>query len=131
MVPYADTTCKNAGRIFFGGQRTAVIHTEPISNQQLIDATTIAVITADKGRTRFIPKRNFPSLNAENGKFLLILDRNNHFSPEFITPHPTTIMGGVLPTIDWKKAQERVKVLDAFLTGEWLYHDQLFGLATN
>jgi len=40
-------------------------------------------------------------------------------------------MGGVLPTIDWKKAQNRVKVLDAFLTGEWLYHDQLFGLATN
>jgi hypothetical protein len=131
LVPHADPTCKNAGRIFFGGQRAAVIHTEPISNQQLIDATYIAAITADKGRTRFIPERNYPSLNAENGKFLLILDRNNHFSPEFITPHPTTIMGGVLPTIDWKKAQERVKVLDAFLTGEWLYHDQLFGLATN
>jgi hypothetical protein len=131
LVPHADPTCKNAGRIFFGGQRAAVIHTEPISNQQLIDATSIAVITSDKGRTRFIPERNFPSLNAENGKFLSSYNRNNHFSPEIITPHPTTIMGGVLPTIDWKKAQERVKVLDAFLTGEWLYHDQLFGLATN
>jgi hypothetical protein len=131
LVPHADPTCKNAGRIFFGGQRAEVIHTEPISNQQLIDATSIAVITADKGRTRFIPERNLPSLNAENGKFLSSVYRNNHFSPEFITPHPTTIMGGVLPTIDWKKAQERVKVLDAFLTGEWLYHDQLFGLATN
>jgi hypothetical protein len=130
LVPHADPTCKNAGRIFFGGQRAEVIHTEPISNQQLIDATSIALITADKGRTRFIPERNFPSLNAENGKFLSSVYRNNHFSPEFYPP-PTTIMGGVLPTIDWKKAQERVKVLDAFITGEWLYHDQLFGLATN
>jgi hypothetical protein len=131
MVPYADTTCKNSGRIFFGGKEAVVLNTNPTPNQQLIDGTYIAVITADKGRTRFIPERNYPSLNAENGKFLSSYNRNNHFSPEFITPHPTTIMGGVLPTIDWKKAQERVKVLDAFLTGEWLYHDQLFGLATN
>ena len=131
MVPYADTTCKNSGRIFFGGKEAVVLNTNPTPNQQLIDGTYIAVITADKGRTRFIPEQNYPSQNAENGKFLSSYNRNNHFSPEFITPHPTTIMGGVLPTIDWKKAQERVKVLDAFLTGEWLYHDQLFGLATN
>lgn len=130
MVPYADSTCKNAGRIFFGGKEAVILNTNPTSNQQLIDATYIAAITADKGRTRFLSERNFPSQNAENGEFLLVLDRNNQFSPEFYTT-PTTIMGGVLPTIDWKKAQERVKVLDAFLNGEWLYHDQLFGLATN
>lgn len=130
MVPYADTSCKNAGRIFFGGKEAVVLNTNPISNQQLIDATYIAAITADKGRTRFIPECIFPSNNAENGEFLSSTSRNNQFSPEFYTT-PTTIMGGVLPTIDWKKAQERVKVLDAFLTGEWLYHDQLFGLATN
>lgn len=130
MVPYADTSCKNAGRIFFGGKEAVVLNTNPTSNQQLIDATYIAAITADKGRTRFIPECIFPSNNAENGEFLSSTSRNNLFSPEFYTT-PTTIMGGVLPTIDWKKAQERVKVLDAFLTGEWLYHDQLFGLATN
>ena len=130
MIPYADTTCKNAGRIFFGGKEAVVLNTNPTSNQQLIDATYIAAITADKGRTRFIPECIFPSNNAENGQFLSSTNRNNHFSPEFYT-HPTTIMGGVLPTIYWKKAQERVKVLDAFLNGEWLFHDQLFGLATN
>ena len=130
MVPYADTTCKNAGRIFFGGKEAVVLNTNPTSNQQLIDATYIAAITADKGRTRFIPESNFPSNNAENGQFLSSISRNNQFSPEF-PPPPTTIMGGVLPTIDWKKAQERVKILDAFLIGEWLYHEQLFGLATN
>ena len=130
MIPCADNTCKNAGRIFFGGKESVLLHMNPIPNQQLIDATYIAAITADKGRTRFIPECIFPSNNAENGQFLSSTNRNNHFSPEFYTP-PTTIMGGVLPTIDWKKAQERVKVLDAFLNGGWLYHDQLFGLATN
>jgi hypothetical protein len=131
MVPYADNTCKNSGRIFFGGKEAVVLNTNPTPNQQLIDATYIAAITADKGRTRFIPERNFPSQNAENGKFLSSNNRNLHFSPEIITPTSTTIMGGVLPTIDWKKAQERVKILKAFLNGEWLYHEQLFGLATN
>jgi hypothetical protein len=130
LVPYADNSCKNAGRIFFGGIKAVVLNTNPIPNQQLIDATYIAAITSDKGRTRFIPECEFPSNDAENGKFLSSTNRNNQFSPEYYTT-PTTIMGGVLPTVDWKKARERVKVLDAFLNGEWLYHDQLFGLATN
>jgi hypothetical protein len=131
LVPHADHSCKNAGRIFFGGQKAEVLHNEPLSNQKLIDATSIAVITSDKGRTRYISTPQNLSKTAENGKFLSSNNRNLHFSPEIITPTPTTIMGGVLPTIDWKKAQERVKILEAFLNGEWLFHEQLFGLATN
>jgi hypothetical protein len=33
--------------------------------------------------------------------------------------------------IDWNLARHKVKIIDKFLNGEWLHHDQLFGLATN
>ena len=33
--------------------------------------------------------------------------------------------------VAWDDARKKLKILDEFLNGKWLYHDQLFGLATN
>ncbi len=129
IVPHADHSCKNASRIFFGGKDAVILHTDPISTQSLIDNTGIAVITGDKGRCRYIPKRLNSTYYGENSEFLSSTNRNYPFLPTH--PNPITINGKSLPTIDWEKAKERVKILKDFLDGEWLTHMQLFGLATN
>jgi hypothetical protein len=130
IVPHADKSCKNAARIFFGGKDAVILHTDPISTQSLIDNTGIAVITGDKGRSRYIPEGLNSNYYGENGEFLSINNRNYPFLPN--TPPPTmSINGKLLPTIDWENAKERVRILKDFLDGEWLAHMQLFGLATN
>lgn len=130
LVPHADVSCKNAARIFFGGKEAVVLHNEPISIQSLIDSTAIAVITGDKGRSRYIPEGLISTYNGENSEFLFNTNRNYPFLPN-IPPTPITIMGKTLPSINWIKAKERIRILKDFLDGKWLNHMQLFGLATN
>lgn len=130
LVPHADHSCKNAARIFFGGQQAVVLHDEPIQLQTLINSTAIAVVTGDKGRSRHIPKELLSQINGENGEFLSSTNRNYPFLPKIITT-PTSLNGETLLSIDWEKGKERVRILREFMDGEWLYHDQLFGLATN
>ena len=130
LVPHADVICKNAARIFFGGKEAVVLHNEPISIQSLIDSTAIAVITGDKGRSRYIPEGLISNYIGENCEFLFNTNRNYPFLPN-IPPTPITIMGKTLPSINWIKAKERIRILKDFLDGKWLSHMQLFGLATN
>ena len=130
LVPHADVNCKNAARIFFGGKDAVILHTEPISIQSLIDSTAIAVITGDKGRSRHIPEGLISTYIGENSEFLFNTNRNYPFLPN-IPPTPITLMGKTLPSINWVKAKERVRILKDFLDGKWLSHMQLFGLATN
>lgn len=129
IVPHADHSCKNASRIFFGGKEAVILHSDPISTQSLIDSTGIAVITGDKGRSRYIPKGLNSNYYGENGEFLSSTNRNYPFLPTH--PTPMSIKGKLLPTIDWGNAKERVRILKDFLDGKWLTHMQLFGLATN
>jgi hypothetical protein len=130
IVPHADKSCKNAARIFFGGKEAVILHADPISTQSLIDSTGIAVITSDKGRSRYIPEGLNSNYYGENGEFLSINNRNYPFLPN-TPPPPMSMKGKLLPTIDWENAKERVRILKDFLDGEWLTHMQLFGLATN
>ena len=85
LVPHADQSCKNAGRIFFGGQHAVVLRDEPIAIQTLIDSTAIAVVTGDKGRSRNIPKELLSNHFGENGEFLYNNDRNYPFLPKTTT----------------------------------------------
>jgi len=130
LVPHADVSCKNAARIFFGGKEAVVLHNKPISIQSLIDSTAIAVITGDKGRSRYIPEGLISTYIGKNSEFLFNTNRNYPFLPN-IPPTPITIMGKTLPSINWIKAKERVRILKDFLDGKWLSHMELFGLATN
>ena len=46
-------------------------------------------------------------------------------------PSPTSVQGAKKVKIDFDFARKKVRILDEFLNGMWLYHQQLFGLATN
>ena len=133
MFPEADQSCKNPSRFFLGGKKVSILDTEPISTQTLLDKASLILINNDGGRNRKIPANLLSSLTNTGQKqlFLYSSNRNNHFSPEATYKHTTTTDGRTQTVINWNLARSRIKILDAFLSGQWLYHNQLFGLATN
>lgn len=135
LFPEADHSCSNPGRFFYGGKKSHIIHEQPYSTQKLIDVLAINMVTSDGGRTRSLNAAQLRSSSKdESGQkpyFLYYMYRNDWNSPEFNrTPITTTSEGYETIRVDFNLARKRVKILDAFLNGEWLFHDQLFGLAT-
>ena len=125
----ADSSCQNPSRHFYGGIESHILDHNPISVTTLVDNLNIALISSDGGRSRKIFSLN-NRYSGNNGTFLLEYNRNDQFLPEIKNNKKhTTIKGGV--KIDWEIARKKVKILDKFLSGEWLYHNQLFPLATN
>jgi hypothetical protein len=133
MFPEADQSCKNPSRFFLGGKNVTILDAEPISTQTLLDKASLILINNDGGRNRKIPVDLLSSSTYSGQKqlFLYSSNRNNHFSPETTYKHTTTTNGRSQSVINWTIARKKIKILDAFLNGEWLYHNQLFGLATN
>lgn len=137
MFPEADPACFNKARIFFGGKNPEVIHHQPIDTLKLFENLSILQISKDNGRTRSISKpllgcsggcEDFQQYFGEKQTFLYNNYRRSSFSPSSSTLIPE---GKENVKIDGKIARSRIKILDQFLNGEWLYHEQLFGLATN
>ena len=130
LFPEADKQCKNAGRIFLGGKQSHILNEEPLALNRLIDILAIELIAGDSGKTRKLPATlfNTSTISVPECTFLYNNNRSIHFQTNSTT---TTIYPEGGEVIDFEVARQRVKILDAFLSGEWLYHDQLFGLATN
>lgn len=136
MFPEADPQCFSLARFFYGGKSPEILTYQPIDAVKLFEHVSINKISQDKGRTRSIsaPLKGcsfFIDQLEENGEkrtFLYNKYRSSSFSPSSST---LVREGEEQVKIDWKVARSRVKILDQFMKGEWLYHDQLFGLATN
>ena len=134
IFPEADKSCSNASRFFYGGQVSTLLHFEPIPTQLFLDNLCVKLISNDKGRSRYLKKSancNKSNLGLKRRE-LYSLYENNQISPgnkNLFPPIPSYTDGGIV--IDFKKARKKVKILDEFLNGKWLYHPELFGLATN
>lgn len=135
MFPDSDQSCKNAGRLFLGGQQSHVTAEEPISTQLLLNVISPYIITKYNSETRFISNLSYLQNNTlieEKSNFLYKYNRNIHNSSKSQLPLlTTTIKGGNQASIDFKIARSKVKILDEFLNGKWLTHPELFGLSTN
>jgi len=139
LFPEADPSCKNRGRMFLGGKESTVTGTQPISTEKLCARLGIHIITKDGNRTRKLPNTRFFETGTNLGEkqaFLYNIYRSSRNSPTFQLndkPNTTTtnIVGREPDIIDFKIARTKIKVLDEFLKGTWLYHNELFGLATN
>ena len=134
LFPEADPVCKDPSRFFFGGIESNIISTEPISTSQFIDALSINIMSQDSNSCRKIPLEieYFTSLcTAEKWDLLYNNYRNVLFSANTKISHPTLNRGGTKTIIDFNAARKQIKILDEFLNGRWLYHMELFGLATN
>lgn len=135
LFPDADKGCKDASRCFFGGKECTVVHTEPVSISTFIDSLSIQMYSSDSRSFRKLPLESSyytgTTKTAEKPTFLYYIYRNDQISAEIDTPHPTSVQGAGKVKIDIEVARKKVKILDEFLNGTWLSHQQLFGLATN
>ena len=130
IFPDADTSCRNAGRFYLGGKQSYILSDTPISLARLVNILAIHVIANDSGKTRKLPASLFKTSTKsvpEQG-FLYNINRSTRIQTNSTTT-PIYKEGG--EEIDFDVARKRIKILDSFLSGNWLYHDQLFGLATN
>lgn len=130
LFPEADQRCKNASRFYFGGIESHILHFEPIPTQILLDNMCVQLITIDGGRTRLL--KDTSCKLGEKRTLLYNIYRNDQISPtgnNIPTLIPTYLVGGC--KIDFNKARSCVRILDEFLKGTWLFHDQIFGLATH
>lgn len=132
FFPEADQSCKDRSRFFLGGKDITILNSNPVSTLKLLDKASLMLINSDGGKTRKIPANLLVQpQSGEKQLFLYNHNRNNHFLPKPPQPPTTSFEGRTNIVINWNTARDRIKILDAFLNGEWLYHDQLFGLATN
>jgi hypothetical protein len=133
IFPEADPKCFRKGGFFFAGTDSQIISTGEIKTAKLTEHLSLELITKDNGRTRSIIslKGCSFSLGGENGeKGNLLYNYNNKIrnSPNY---SDAITEGNEQLNIDWDLARHKIKIIDRFLNGEWLDHDQLFGLATN
>lgn len=134
LFPDLDIKCKDGSRYFFGGKDYTLIHTNPISTSAFIDALTIQMYSCDSKSFRKVPLESsyFTSLkSAEIPTPVYSKYRSNDIWAESESPTTTSIQGGNKIKIDFDVARKNIKILDEFLNGVWLFHNQLFGLATN
>jgi len=122
-----DPNCKNTSRIFYGGTDVNITNDEPVSLEQFYQFIDINASARDNLLTRSYIKSDFSS--AEKCNSLYYNNKNKHFLASYNKFNYTSLPGG--QTIDWDKARKKIKLLDQFLSGDWLDHLKLFGLATH
>lgn len=137
LFPDADQACKDASRYFFGGKKCTVVHSDAILTDTFIDALSIQQYSNDSKSFRKVPLESsyYKGLNsAQKPTFLYNIYRNDQISADSSSsspPPPTSFHGAKKVKIDIDIARKKVRILDEFLKGTWLHHQQLFGLATN
>jgi hypothetical protein len=132
VFPEADPKCFRKGGFFFAGTDSQIISTEEIKTSKLTEHLSLELITKEKGRTRYIaPLKASSFLGGEIGEKGNLLYNNNNKQRNSPNTAGAIPEGNEQLNIDWNLARHKVKIIDKFLNGEWLHHDQLFGLATN
>jgi len=120
LFPEADGACKDASRMFFGGQKSTVLSRENIALPKLMEVLDINNMTIDGGQTRSLAKSKELNLCRKTGKPLLY----NKGIPEILQRSREN-------SFNLERAIEEVRILNDFAVGKWLRHPQLIGIASN
>jgi len=137
----ADKACKDLCRLFYGSKHSEAefVSQEFIDNEAFINVlASVAASDAEKKKssldTAFAPLKNTgipqtPYIYKEDCGFSGFSDGG------ILTAHSINDKvynnGELIREFDFDKAAENVQVFADFIAGEWLFHNELFGLATN
>ncbi len=120
FFPEADKACKDASRMFFGGNTSTIISQENIPIQKLIEVLDINNISNDGNKLRSIKK----SENLNMWSKMITPLYNNKGITNFNHKYDTN-------SFDFDKVINTIQILNDFANGKWLHHQQLLGIATN
>lgn len=110
LFPEVDIACKDYARMFFAGKEVLMV------DDELNDIFEVAKLVLDR-RTRLKVE-----LNGSSASTLQKVDGGGEKKTKRIVNKKN---------FNFDKAISRIKILNDFNNGAWLYHNVLFGLATN
>lgn len=127
LFPEADQSCKDAARLYFGGKGLLYENYDYyLDLPRLIDTVRCwGVRDSDKSKV----SRDLKRLNikiSSNDEKMVKSGKPYIYNIEDSSFHPNKLL-----KLDFGKLREKVKILDDFMNGKWLYHLEIFGLATN
>lgn len=123
-----DTACKDESRIFYGGNASHITSTVPISLSMFLVFINVKIISKDNGLPRGIIKLK------ENPALISQSLYNNYSDDGFKAENSTSSLPSYLSgrnLINWDEDRKKIKILDEFLSGAWLTHPEILGLASN
>lgn len=124
IFPEADKAAKDLSRKFFGGKAVFIISEIPISLKTTLEKIDLIVICNDHGKTRKLDR-----ILKERGKHIQkSLKPNIKNDEEAIQKFRSTHQ---LEIPNWPEMSKNVKIFDDFVSGKWLYHPQIFGIASS
>ena len=116
----ADKACKDAARLFYGGKELIYENYNYILDvAQLNDSVRCDVVKGSKSNNLNRDLNRFEQKWMKSGIPNIYTITNNRINP-FSTLQ-----------IDWGDLRDKIKIVDDFLSGKKLSHQQLFGIATN
>lgn len=118
LFPEMDKQCMTLSHMFYGGREIIFEnHSYSADPEKLIEAGELYFVgTAENPRTK---QRRLKKLSENPNSINNIIEKGKNDKIE------------VVKTFDWDWARDHVRVFREFADGEWLYHPQIFGLATN
>lgn len=120
----ADKACKDYARMFFGGKECLYLNTEVIKYNELLDVLNTIQVGNDSMKTRKV----FDVQNCPNTDIVIYNNNDSGFETKNDTPYND---GKIIKDFDFTLAAKKVKIFNDFLNHKWLYHNELFGLATS
>lgn len=123
--PESDQTTYDPARMFFGGITCFPLTNTPIPLYKLHTMISLYLIDNDNGKTR--------SVNGSEGVHLIDnYNRNTRNNPNnFSHDYLDYLKNFKNNKVDTNILYDKIKIYRDFIDGEWLYHNQLFGLITN
>ncbi|MEH1784286.1 MAG: hypothetical protein V7L23_01455 [Nostoc sp.] len=132
LFPECHKQCKDAARIYFGGKEIIYGNYDYFLNlPQLLESTRNYVAERTKNVSQSLKRLDRKTEKLEKRYKSGTAYNKSIETSKFITNSEKSIDAHELPRVDWDDLRLKIKLLDDFMNGEWLYHLQLFGLATN
>lgn len=119
-----DISCKDPARLYFGGKDLIYQNYSYVLDAALLnDSVRCEVVAGSKSN----------NLNRDLKNFDKKLIKNRIFNIYSITFSTTPSISSITQTLrlDWGDLRDKIKIVDDFLSGKKLTHQQLFGIATN
>ena len=123
VFPEADKKALHPESFLFGGKDCHPITDEPVPFSKLEQMISLFVLDSDDGKTRgIISEEIYDQINDEDRKSVQATEYQVYLEKLRRLKNNT---------FDFEELYNKVRIFRDFIDGEWLYHSQLFGIASS
>lgn len=115
VFPEIDTNCLEAARMFYGGTNKDIINNHFIDIKTFLDFINPYIISNDNNKNRKIVQKGV--LHIYNNSNTLFWTKNDNYLKY--------LENNKKQNVDFNILKSKIKILNDFIEGKWLYHPQL------